>query len=171
MSTRAMDPFRFGQRLMKGRRGMRLDCCTPERRNSRGLVGVLADQHDTKAAVFGVTWGAGEAGTLASMSYYTRDGGAHWQQLPDWTRVSAVETDGTHTYALIVTITPPPTQHHAALLAGVSPPRLSAPGPGPAYQGYSGFVVSSDGLQTWRELHPGGVTSGDGVSQFWQGPS
>src|SRR5690242_13371695 len=35
-----------------------------------GSCGMLADQHDTKAAVFGVTWGAGEAGTLASMSYY-----------------------------------------------------------------------------------------------------
>ena len=138
-----------------------------------GSCGVVADQRDTKAAVFGVTWGSGEAGTLASMSFYTRDGGAHWQQLPDWTRVSAVETDGAHTYALIATITLPPTQHYSALLTPVSPPRFSAPGPGPGpvYQGYSGFVVSSDGLQTWHVLHPGSVASTNTVFQFWQGPA
>ncbi|MGZ3602567.1 MAG: hypothetical protein ACXWQ5_23830, partial [Ktedonobacterales bacterium] len=141
---------------------------TPEQ---PGSCGVLADQHDTKAAVFEVTWGSGEAGTLASMSYYTRDGGAHWQQLPDWTGVSAVDTDGGTTYALITITTPPAGQPQSALLGSVSPPRFCAPCSGPGNQERRAFVVSSDGLQTWRELHPGGVTSGDGVSQFWQGPS
>lgn len=133
--------------------------------------GVLVDQHDTKAAVFEVRWGAGEAGNNASMSFYTRDGGQHWQQLPGWTNVSEVDSNGAHVYAIIEVITPPSAQQHAALVAGVSPPRLCAPCSGPVNQEHWEFVVSNDGLQTWRELHLGNMTSGDAVYQFWRRPT
>ncbi|HEX8036002.1 MAG TPA: hypothetical protein VF510_19250, partial [Ktedonobacterales bacterium] len=33
------------------------------------------------------------------------------------------------------------------------------------------FVVSSDGLHTWRELHPGGLASQGPGFQFWYGPT
>lgn len=135
---------------------------------------MLADQHDTKAAVFVVMWGTVQLCNQAGMSFYTRDGGQHWQQLPDWTSITWVDTDGPTSYALITIITPSAGQPRAALLQRVSPPRLSAPGPcpGPVNQARSAFVVSRDGLQTWRELHPGSLISGDGgVFQLWYGPT
>lgn len=139
-----------------------------------GPCGMLADQHDTQAAVFGVKWG-GDAGDLAGMSFYTRDGGAHWQQLPGWTITTSVDTDGAHTYAAVNVITPPSTQQQpppAALLAGASPPRFSAPGLGTGEQFHWELVVSSDGLHTWRELHPGGLAPAGGPGfQFWYGPT
>lgn len=141
---------------------------TPEQPGSCGMV---ADRHDTKAAVFAVGWGSGEAGDLAGMSFYTRDGGAHWQQLPGWMGISSVYTDAGTAYALITIITPPAGQPQSALLGSVLPPRFCAPCSGPANQERLAFVVSSDGLQTWRELHPGGLTSRDAVFQFWHSPT
>ena len=132
---------------------------------------MLADQHDTQAAVFVVGWGSGEAGDLASMSFYTRDGGQHWQQLPGWIGVTSVETDGARAYAVIIVITPPPAQPQAAPLAAVSPPRFSAPGPGQRNLERSEFIVSDDGLQAWHELHPGSQATQRTVFQFWHSPT
>ncbi len=142
------------------------------------LCGMIADQRDTQAAVFGVEWpwGSGAASYAYSTSFYTRDGGAHWRQLPGWTRVFSVDTDGANSYALIAAVTPPlaqlqQQQQQSALLEGVSPPRFSAPGFGPFSPDDAKLVVSSDGLQTWRDLHPGGVNTGDPLLRFWHGPT
>lgn len=107
------------------------------------------------------------------MSFYTRDTGQHWQQLPGWTAIMLVSTYRATVYAILTIITPFAGQSQSALLQSVSPPRLSAPGPCPAQQtqGRSGFMVSSDGLYTWRELHPGGSTTQDPVYQFWHSPA
>lgn len=137
--------------------------------------GVIADQHDAQAAVFGVEWGegAGAAAYPYSTSFYTRDGGEHWRQLPGWTRVFSLDTEGSTVYGLVAAITPPlaQRQQQSALLEGISPPRFSAPGYGPFTPDNAQLVVSHDGLQTWRALYPGGVNTGDPLLRFWHGPT
>lgn len=139
---------------------------------------ILADQRDTQASVFAVRWGSAQGCDQAGViSFYTRDNGQHWQQLPGWTSIASVETDGATVYALLTIITPPAGQPQLALLQSAFPPRLSAPGSCPTQepqqqtQARSGFMVSSYGLHTWRELHPGGSTSQDHVFQFWHSPT
>ncbi len=139
---------------------------------------VFADQRDTQAAVFSLLWGAAQSCEQGGfLSYYTRDSGQHWQQLPGWTAMSSVETDGATVYALLTIITPIAGQPQLALFQSAFPPRLSAPGPCPTPQQQfqtqvrSGFMVSTDGLHTWRELHPGGSTAQDPVSHYWHSPT
>lgn len=136
---------------------------------------ILPDQGNAQAAVFSVVWGSVQTCDEAQISFYTRDGGQHWQQLPGWTFMRSVYSNSTTSYAQITIITPSAGQPQPALLQSVSPPRLSAPGPCPTpqqpVQVRSGFMVSSDGMQTWRELHPGGLTPTDPMSQFWHSPT
>lgn len=140
---------------------------TPEPTNGCGLT---ANQRDPQSAVFTAWWGHdGEASDLGSMSFYTRDRGQHWAQLPGWLAVRAVETDGAATYALITVITPPPKIQASLVHPSASSSRLAAPNP--SNQQHMAFVVSNNGLQTWRELYIGGSPTPNLVYEFWHSPT
>lgn len=109
---------------------------------------LLADQNtaDGVAAIF--TWGSGEAGTLASKSYYSSDGGQHWTRLPGSMQLLQVATVGHSTYALL---------HDTAATSPTNPAL--------------GLVSSADDLNTWQSVGPTALASNDGVAQFWVAPN
>jgi hypothetical protein len=110
---------------------------------------VIADQSDVDALALVFTWGAGADGTLGSVSFYSDNGGAQWQQLTSGLQITEVATLGQMTYAILV-----------------------ATDPGLGYTGKvvsRGLVVSTDGLHSWQTINPPGVVVTNGASQFWIG--
>jgi hypothetical protein len=137
---------------------------TPEQASACSMS---ADQGDTQAAVFTVSWGGGEGGDLGSLSYYTADDGAHWTQLPGWTAATTVDTIGATVVAMLTITTPLAGQKQPASLAGGAPSKLCAPCSTPTSQQRYEFAVSHDGLHSWRELQPEGPTASDQIQHFW----
>lgn len=113
---------------------------------------VIADQADPRSLALGISWGAGADGTLASMTYYSTDGGTDWRPIsgPHWATISdfglnEISTVRGTTYAILQ---PSMTSQAASML-----------------------VVSSDGLRSWRAIRPEALPLNDGFFRFWVKPS
>lgn len=118
---------------------------TPEPTASCELV---PDEGSANTLVAVISWGSGEAGTLGSISLISTDSGAHWRRLPGDAQVMQLATASGKTYAII---------HNTDDAATARQP--------------DGFVVSTDGLRSWRAENPAHLADRAPFVEFWLGAS
>ncbi|MGZ3637013.1 MAG: hypothetical protein ACXVCX_04130 [Ktedonobacterales bacterium] len=113
---------------------------TPEPARTCNLV---ADQYDTQSLVAVVSWGAGEDGSLRSMSYFSSDGGAHMRALEGNMQTLEVGNASGATFALVLD-----TDTTRGLQLAV--------------------IIGGDSAQLkWRAISPAGLAPHDDVVNFW----
>ncbi|HEX8032517.1 MAG TPA: hypothetical protein VF510_01655 [Ktedonobacterales bacterium] len=117
----------------------RLTPATPEPARTCNLV---ADQYDTQSLVAVFSWGAGEDGSLRSMSYFSSDGGAHMRALEGKMQTLEVGNASGATFAIMLD-----TDTTRGLQLAV--------------------IIGDSALLKWRAISPPGLAPNDGIANFW----